>query len=59
MATQPSMMQIAPGEEAGHVDFDAPYIGASPGQHQGMISLNEAFQQGAVFGYYAQYYDPH
>lgn len=59
MATTPNRGQIAPGEEVGTAGVQAPYRGADPAVHQGPISLNQAFEQGAVYGYYGQFYDPH
>lgn len=59
MATAPNQAQIAPGEEAGHTDFNTPYVGADPSNHVGVSTLMQEFELGAVYGYYRQAYDPH
>jgi hypothetical protein len=41
--------QIAPGEEAGRIPLDEPYVGYAPSQHIG-YPLNGSFQLGAQAG---------
>lgn len=59
MATAPNRGQIAPGAEKGTAGVEAPYRGPDPGPHRGAPTLMQAFEQGAVYGYYGQFYDPH
>lgn len=60
MATSPNLNQIAEGAEQGMAPVRAPYRGADPQlNHVGRETLNAAFEAGAVYGYYRQFYDPH
>lgn len=49
MAEQPNPAQIAPGEEAGRIPIDEPYVGYAPSVHVG-YPLNGSFFEGVAQG---------
>jgi hypothetical protein len=59
MPKAPNSNQYAPGYEVSAAPIDEPYRGADPSGHVGVATLMDEFKQGAVYGYYGQFYDPH
>lgn len=52
MAQPKNAAQIAPGAEMEGRPIDEPYTGYNPGVHNGVETLNGAFQDGYEYGLY-------